>query len=273
MRSRLIAAARWFGGRRGILPITARVLCARTVKESLTFFIRELLRPPGIHMYHLRSSGVGVAIRHAGVDAATLAELFYHGYYEPPEEVTGPLGEPTEILDLGANIGLFGAFAVARWPDSRILSYEPDPANAAVHQRTIDANGLAERWQMTRAAAGPRDGEVRFAAGLDAGSHVLDGEPVGGSTAITVELCDVLPQIATADLVKMDIEGGEWGILTDPRFAEHPPRALVMEYHPLRSPDSNPRAAAERAVRDAGMQTASIWHGDDGHGMLWAWRP
>ncbi|HEV2923478.1 MAG TPA: FkbM family methyltransferase [Solirubrobacteraceae bacterium] len=267
----MTAAARRLGGRPRILPLAARAICARTVRESASFFAREVLRPPGVHMYRLRSNGVRVAINHAGVDAATLAEVFYHHYYEPPEELAA-LGEPGEILDLGANIGLFGAFAVTRWPNAQIVAYEPDPANANSLERVIAANGVADRWALVRAAAGSRDGEVRFASGLNVASHIVEHERNSGSATLTVPLRDVLPQIASAGLLKMDIEGGEWAILRDPRFAEHPPRVVVLEYHPEGCPDGDPRAAAEDALKRAGLQTKTIWHGDDGYGMLWAWR-
>jgi FkbM family methyltransferase len=267
---------RWVGGRRAILPITARLLCARLVRESITFFAREVLRPPGVYVYTVRENGARIALRHGGVDSATLAEVFYHRYYHPPREVARALGVPGAILDLGANIGVFGAFAIHRWPQSTVVAYEPDPANAAVHERTVEANGADARWTLERAAAGAHSGEVRFAAGLGAGSHVLEAadaaEGEGSASAITVPLCDVLPRISDAELVKMDIEGGEWTILSDARFADQPPRAVVLEYHPHLCPSADPRAAAERALSAAGLRTAPIWHGDDGHGMLWAWR-
>jgi FkbM family methyltransferase len=213
-----------------------------------------------------------VAINHAGVDSATLAEVFYHCYYEPPEEVAAALGEPAQILDLGANIGLFGAFAVTRWPSARLLAYEPDPANAAALERTISENDLAGRWKLKRAAAGAHAGEIRFVPGLNVGSHIADLQDDSRAVTITVPLCDVLPEIADAGLVKMDIEGAEWSILGDPRFAEQPPRALVLEYHPEGSTERDPAAAAHSALERAGMATASIWHRPDGYGMLWAWR-
>jgi FkbM family methyltransferase len=272
MRAGLIAPLRWLGARRALLPITARVLCARTVRESARFFGGEVWRPPGSRVYRLRANGVRVAIRHRGVDAATLAEVFYHRYYEPPQEVARAIGEGNGILDLGANIGLFGAFAIARWPHSRIVAFEPDPANARVHERTIAANDLTHRWRLERAAAAARDGQVRFAAGLNAGSHVVDDRSEHDVATIAVPSRDVLALVAAAELVKMDIEGGEWDILLDERFASAPPRALVLEYHPLRCPEEDPRGAAARALSAAGLQTTSIWHSDDGHGMLWAWR-
>jgi FkbM family methyltransferase len=269
---------RWLGARRAILPITARLLCARLVKESALFFARELLRPSGAFLYTLRESGSRVAIRHGGVDTATLAEVFYHRQYDPPSDLAHVLGDPGEIVDLGANIGLFGAFATARWPNARLVAYEPDPANAALHQRIVEANALASRWTLVCAAAGVREGQVRFAAGLAVESHVLEGgegEKAGSDAPteeITVPVRDVVPELAAADLVKMDIEGGEWEILHDPRFTQGPPRALVLEYHPRSCPGADPRAVAELALTRAGLSTSPISHAGDGHGMLWAWR-
>jgi hypothetical protein len=121
------------------------------------------------------------------------------------------------------------------------------------------------------AAAGAHDGEVQLAAGRAMGSFVtVPGSDLGVPT-IAVPIVDVIPEICGADLVKIDVEGGEWEILLDPRFAECPPRALVLEYHPYLCPDGDPRSAAERALAHARLQSHAIWHRDDGYGMLWAW--
>jgi FkbM family methyltransferase len=271
-RERLIAALRWIGGRQAVLPLTARVICARIVRESPTFFLRELVHTNGIHYYHLRENGLQVALRHTVADSATLAEIFYRHDYDPDRQVAEAMGEPRTILDLGANIGLFGAFATQLWPGSTIVGYEADPANAAVHERTIAANGLADRWRVVCAAAGSHDGEVELAAGRAMGSYVVPAGGGQGVTTIRVPMHDVLPEVCAADLVKLDIEGGEWAILFDPRFARSPPRAIVLEYHPHLCPSDDPRSAAEQALAQADLTTASIWHRPDGYGMFWAWR-
>jgi FkbM family methyltransferase len=269
----LKAALKRLTGSRVLLPLAARVVCARLVVESGAFLVRELVRRDGVFVYTLRGSGVRTALRHRQSDSATLAEVFHHRWYEPPAEVLA-LGEPEEILDLGANVGLFGAFALARWPRARLVAYEPDPANAAVHEQTIAANGeLSDRWSLVAAAAAAADGHVRFAAGLDASSHVIEGRQGDArSDELVVPACDVLPAIGAASLVKIDIEGSEWSILEDPRFAAHPPRAIVLEYHPRGPTDRSPSQAAEALLAASGMRTSTIWHGDDGVGMLWAWR-
>jgi FkbM family methyltransferase len=271
-QERFTGALRWLGGRRLVLPLTARVLCAATVRESPAFFAREVTRPSGIHCYHLRENGVEVALRHSAGDGATLAEVFHRHDYQPPPEVANAIGEPREILDLGANVGLFGAFAVSRWSRARIRGYEADPANVAVHERTIAANGLGARWSVVCAAAGAHDGEVELAAGRAMGSFVVAPGTDPGVATIHVPIRDVLSEVSCTDLVKMDMEGGEWEILLDPRFRQSPPRAMVLEYHPHLCPDADPRAAAEQALAQAKLSTASIWHSDDGYGMVWAWR-
>jgi FkbM family methyltransferase len=261
------------GSLRGVLDgARARMIAARLVRETPAFFVREYTRRPGTRIYHVRETGVSVAIRHDGVDSATLAEVFHRSWYRPPERVARALGSPQAILDLGANIGLFGALAVTAWPGARIVGYEPDPGNADVHEAAIAANALGERWSVIRAAAGASEGEVRLAAGRGPSSFVL---PAGAADEheVAVAMRDVLPAIARSDLVKIDIEGGEWPILADPRFAASPPRVLVLEYHRDGCPGAAPRAEVERMLADAGMATELIWDSEaDGLGMLWAWR-
>jgi FkbM family methyltransferase len=269
------SALRRLAGHPRVMPLTARVLCARLVRESPRFLAGELRRPAGISVYEVRGTGVRVAVRHRSFDAATLAEVFRNGWYEPPAEAADRLAAARRILDLGANIGMFGAFAVARWPAAELVAYEPDPANAAVHERAIAANGLVARWRLVQAAAGAHDGEVRFAAGHGASSHLAEVAGAGAAAeTIAVQMGDVLEQLGTADLVKIDIEGGEWEILLDARFATSPPRVLVLEYHAAGCPTDDPRGAALEALRAAGMRTQLLWHDESaGVGMAWAWRP
>jgi FkbM family methyltransferase len=262
---RALGVARRIGADPRVEPATALLLRARTVRQAPAFVLRELRGGGRRATYDVRSAPVRIVVRHGVGDAPTVGEVFHEHDYEPPAALDAVL-DPETILDLGANIGLFGAFAAARWPRARISAYEPDPANADVCRECIAANRLEHRWALTTAAAANRAGELRFHASGDALSHA--GE--GGN--LVVEARDVLGEIAAADLVKMDVEGGEWEILRDPRFAASPPRAIVLEYPPHPSAPE-PRAAVERLLRDAGLdRQAPIFHRGDGHGMLWAWR-
>jgi FkbM family methyltransferase len=268
--SALARGVRRLGATRPLLPLTALVLRAACVRESAAFVAREALRRRGLFLYHLRSSGLRVALRHGTGDVVTLGEVWRNRDYDVPEAVSRAVGEPARVLDLGGNIGLFALHALGLWPNAHVTSYEPDPVNAAVARRSLEVNALHDRWEVVEAAAGAAPGTVRFAAGQDALSHVVaDGED---GSAIDVRIDDVLAAVGGADLVKLDVEGGEWDIVSDPRFVAAPPRALVLEYHPRGCPGPDPHARIREAVGAAGLRHAEIWSRDDGHGMLWAWR-
>ena len=268
-RTQLTGAVRRMLEHSFLLPAIASLLRARTVHPSAQFLARELLHRRGVYTYRLARGGLLVPIRHGTADAVTLGEVFHDHDYVPSPKVEAVLDGVTEIVDLGANIGLFGAFAAARWPTAQIIAFEPDPANFAMHELTIGINGLEHRWQLVAAAAGVHDGEVRFLAGRETLSRIAEPSDEAG---VTVLVRDVLELVGSADLVKMDIEGGEWAILGDPRFRRSPPRVVVLEYHPSGCPAGDPRATAERALRDAELTVVSGKHRDDGHGILWAWR-
>lgn len=253
-------------GHPSVLPLTALLLRARTVRPSVAFLARELTRRRGPFAYTVRNGRAKVVVRHGTGDVVTLGEVFHERHYEPPAEM--PPIDPRLILDLGANVGYFGVFALERWPSASVTGYEPDPRNAAVHARAMELNGFGARWELRRAAAAARAGELRFHATGDALSHV--GE--GGELLVAAE--DVLPLVCRADLVKLDVEGGEWEILADPRFAADPPAAIVLEHHPHAAAGADPRRAALGHLRAAGLtRTAAIFGRADSYGMLWAWQP
>jgi FkbM family methyltransferase len=269
LRSRRARGPAWLRrilGHPRIVPATALLLRARTVRPSSAFVARELFRRAGSFVYRERSGGLSVVVRHGSADPVTLGEVFHERDYEPPLEM--PPLRPARVVDLGANVGYFGAFALATWPEAHVAAWEPDPANAEIHARTIAINGLEARWELHRSAASNAAGSMRFSATADALSHQDD------SGELVVPSEDVLPAIAGVELLKMDIEGGEWAILGDPRFADDPPQVVVMEHHPNGAPGPDSRAAALEALGAAGLtSTASIFLRADGYGMLWAWRP
>jgi FkbM family methyltransferase len=241
----------------------------RLVRETPRFMANELRGARGLRSYTMRAGGRVVLLRHGTIDVWTFDELFNLRLYEPPPQVAAALARVPEpvVLDLGANIGLFGLDAQQRYPGARITAYEPDAENAAIHRRLVERNGSGDRWRLVAACAGPRAGSVSFLPGQETGSHVVD-EPAAG--AVTVPMEDVLPAFAGADLVKLDIEGGEWPLLADSRFAAAP--AVVLEYHPMGCPEPDTHAAARRLLAGHGYEIVPLFEHPDGVGMVWAFR-
>jgi FkbM family methyltransferase len=252
-------------------PLVATALRSSVVRGSPRFVLRELFGRGRIGRYRLRDADFEVLIRHGTPDTATLGEVFYSRDYEFPRRVRerlDSLGRPPIVIDLGANIGLFDLWVLSSYPDAEILAFEPDPENLAVFRRCLTLNDRSGRWQLVPAAAATSDGTVPFVAGGVSVSHIAEDRE--GTTP--VRAVDVFPYLERADLIKIDIEGGEWALLADPRFALLRPAALVLEFHPYMSPSADPRAAAVELIGRTDLELADGADYGKGQGMLWGWR-
>lgn len=239
------------------------------VRETLRFAAADLLGLRGVRRYHLREGGRPILLRHGTVDVWTLVEVFARRLYDPPAAVEAALRRAAAplVVDMGANIGMFGLDVLTQHPGARIVAYEPDGENAAIHRRLVDLNAAEGQWTLVEACAGPRDGAVTFLPGQETGSHIVEG-PMPGS--IDVPMVDVLPLLAEADLVKMDIEGGEWAIMADVRFGAA--SSVVLEYHPEGCPSDDPARSAQEILRSHGFDVTPVFRDPAGIGMLWATR-
>lgn len=244
-------------------------LRAALVADSGRFAANELRRGATVETYRLRHSDVRVALRHHTADVMVLDEVFSQREYVAPDPVASSLNaqRPLRVADLGANIGAFGAWIFANYPDAQVVAFEPDQGNAAVHERAIAANDLSDRWRLLRYVAAERAGRARPAGG-DWTTATFEPSESG-----EVEAVDVFPYLAEIDWLKMDIEGGEWPILADERFARIGAKAVVLEYHERGCPADDPQAAATAALRQAGFTVfPGVSKPRFGAGLLWGLR-
>jgi FkbM family methyltransferase len=234
------------------------------VAEPLGFAFHQLRRTARPRRYTLRRSHLKVVLRHGSTDIAALTEVFVRAEYEPPALIAAFLADrrPLRVLDLGAHIGTFALWLFSKHRDARVVSVEPEGTNAAVLRACIVANNATD-WTAIEAAASTSDGSVVFRGGLGTGSYV-DPTASNGDRVRTV---DALALMEDFDLVKIDIEGGEWALLADPRLKDAPVAAIVLEYHG-RSGDE-----AASLLQAAGFTTGSPRNKGPGSGLLWAWRP
>ena len=256
------------------LKATARR--ALRTAAPVRFTLRELGGRNVVGVYAVRgSAGTRVAMRHGTPDILTFDQIFcqaHHAEPAPALAAIAALGAPPRVLDLGGNIGLYAAWAAAHWPGARITTVEPDEGNLTVLRRVSAANGGS--WRVIAAAAGASTGELRFRGGNFAVSRAaVPGDD--DVNVVTVPRIDALELAAGHDVLKLDIEGGEWEILADPRLAKLPVVALTLEYHRHLCPDDDTHACAERLVRAGGfaLQRMEHIHGAPAdEGVLWAWR-
>jgi FkbM family methyltransferase len=255
-----------------IEPTVAAALRSRIVQQRWRFLLRELGGRRTAGEYRIRDNGLTVRVVHNTADISALDQSFYSRVHEPPAGALATLeglGRPLRALDVGANVGLWGLWLHSRLPVARIDGLEPDPVNVARHNRQIELNGLQDVWSVTDRAATVGDGPVSFLTREGSTGAVVETATPGSRTVDGVDLFSILDGV---DLLKIDIEGGEWPILSDPRFATLPAPVVMLEYHADGASDGDPRAAAIRAIESAGYTAEETERFRPGYGTVWGHR-
>jgi FkbM family methyltransferase len=236
------------------------------VRSPLRFALNELRSGEVVASYRLRKSEVSIVVRHHTPDVLALDEVFSQQEYAPPEAIEKELRGimPLRVVDLGANIGLFGAWVLSRYPNAQVVAIEADSGNAAVHERAQGENDLGERWTLTHAVAATKAGTARATEGRYT-TAAFESYPEGDIVTI-----DVFPLLKNVDWLKIDIEGGEWTILADERFQRLEAKVVVLEYHSRNCPTGDPMAVATETLRSAGYEvTVGAAKPRFGAGLLW----
>ena len=204
-------------------------------------------------------------------------EVSYTGCYEPQEtQLASRILRPGDVfVDVGANWGYF-SLAAAHWvgPKGRVIAFEPEPRLYRMLGSNIAANGITSiETHQTAVAAGP--GRLSFAA------FVADDGNWGRSRAIgpgdvmdfesgTVSLDDALDGagVGTVQLVKIDVEGGETGVLAGMRsgLASARYRYVLLECHPalLAERGESARECVD-ALLAAGYRAWTVMHSAAAH--------
>lgn len=249
----------------------ASMLALRFLRAALLttrparFVVADLVTSRGrVRTWPLREGG-SITLMHRR-DLEAFHELMVAGEYEPPAELEDRLRSPGRILDLGGNIGMFAHWAHRRWPNASITSFEPDPDNLVVFRASLAGE---TRIELVEAAAMTSTGYAVLGAGTGAGRQVLhQRDEVSGS----IPAVDIFEHLGAADFVKMDIEGGEWPILGDPRMADLRALVWVIEFHRSGAPSLPAYDAARRLFELAGFTVGHATLNHWGHGTLWAWK-
>jgi FkbM family methyltransferase len=167
--------------------------------------------------------GRRVHVRPGDSDFATLRQVFRESSYELE---TQPVRDRIDaryrallaekvipvIVDAGANIGAATLWFRARYPAATVVAIEPDPANAAMLRRNVEADpGVI----ACEAAIGSRPGHVSITREHRASWGAQTTRDEAGCPIVTVaEACGKVPG-GRLFIVKVDIEGFESDLFAD----------------------------------------------------------
>ena len=154
-------------------------------------------------------------------------EIFLAEPYAFDPETATPL-----IIDGGANIGMAVVYFKKHFPQARILAFEPSPEAFHLLARNVAANNL-RGVELHNVALAPEAGELPFYLDGLNGSLRPYAAGVRSLQVPARRLADFMKPTETLDLLKLDVEGAEPGILADlaqtgllSNF-----RQVIVEYH------------------------------------------
>jgi FkbM family methyltransferase len=207
--------------------------------------------------YRLELDGFQFAVEATRGDLAPYAGIFIDHEYALDQRFVPEPG--STVLDVGAQVGFFCAYASALVGSGRIFAFEPDPASFDRLQKNISANRL-DNIHLQRMAVSDTAGVVLF----DCFPLSVDSRITTKRSARTVEvpsttLDDFVRSMAIEriDLLKIDTEGFEAHVLRGAR-AEALPRVrrIIVEIHTPRL-----REEVEAILQPAGFKRTAETNG------------
>ncbi len=159
-------------------------------------------------------------------------------------------GSAPLLIDLGANVGKFAQGVRAAYPSSRLVLVEGDPL---LVRELVERFGAAPGVQLFHGVVGPENQPAAsfFLSEVPEGNSMLqrfsDSWSRAGSREITVEMITLARLVELldpnrVDLLKVDVEGAEWDVLSGltPALAERIDQ-ITVEFHDFMDPALRPR--------------------------------
>ena len=254
---------RW-GSHPAVEEHVSRALRARLTTNPASFLAHDMRGAHG--NYVVRATRQRVFLEHGTPDVSTFDQTYYRHDHEPPPGAAAVLAGHAglSVVDVGANIGMWSLWTAHRFRVRSLTAIEPVPRNVTALTANLGANLPDGTWAAVAAAASTVDGELSFGGEDTTRGHI-------GGTGLTVPSVDLFGLLDGVDLLKLDVEGAEWSLISDPRWDELVVPVVMLEHHAQGAPPG-PALAAEEALRRRGYTVERSGADVDGAGVLWGVR-
>ncbi|NRA42040.1 MAG: FkbM family methyltransferase [Pseudomonadales bacterium] len=162
------------------------------------------------------------------------------GVWEPFETklLLACLAKQQNFVDVGANLGYYSLIAAKHFPSLSVFAFEPEPANYALLQQSIELNQLENVYSFNCALADSDGKGELFLSGDNFGDHQIydRGE---SRQAISIDLRQgaalLSPYITMIDVLKIDTQGAEFSVIQGllPILQHSPKIQLIIEFWPF----------------------------------------
>jgi FkbM family methyltransferase len=169
-------------------------------------------------------------------DVALTPHLLTDGYWEMHNtEAMAKLIKPgMTAVDLGANLGYFSLLmSDLVGPEGKVHAIEANPHIAAVLRDSVEINGFAGRTMVHSLAISDFNGSTDFYLFPERPMNATL-TPMQGAERLEVPIkrFDDMPELETADFVKIDVEGAEEAVWTGmtKRLENLRPLTVILEF-------------------------------------------
>ena len=151
-------------------------------------------------------------------------QIFKNAFYDFDVEDSSPL-----ILDVGANIGMAVLYWKKKYPEARIIAFEPDKKAFKSLLKNVEANNLTNVKCLNKAIS-DKEGYAEFNTNeIISGSIIREKNLRTKYSVETTTLKKFLEE--KIDFLKVDIEGSEKFIFNDLKDSIGNIKFLFLEYH------------------------------------------
>lgn len=169
-------------------------------------------------------------------DRGSMFAMLVRGAYEPmqTELFKSCLVPGMVFADVGAHVGYYSMIAAkALGIDGRVFSFEPRGYSCELFLKNLRENGFSN-VQLVRSAVTDSDGSVGFYTDSVYNIHGLSPEKENRVAAVSLSSFFSSRGIPAVDVVKMDIEGGEYLALEGMKslLLASPDPKVFLEFNP-----------------------------------------
>lgn len=221
------------------------------------YILRKPL-PSGVVVFR---DGTTIYVEHPD-DLATITLIFFRAGY-------AGLARNDVVLDIGANIGVFGLYAALHAGAKKIYAFEPCQGSFQLLLRNIEANGLAGVIvPFQNAVCHSKRGQfLDFPVSSSPSNsfHNDDGDTTGSVATTTLNEIMDKNGLDRVNYLKVDCEGAEYEILEEMTHAGYDRiDNLTVEYHAGRQTE---------LIHLIEAQGLRVWPAPAGRPCMWASSP